>query len=278
MELWDEIPGAAVPLSSLAGRSRAKAGSRVLRVLAELRRHELIKQEMRHVRHDLNYGKANVTSFGVRASCFRLFVLNLLWTECWLTWTEFWRKCSWSKVGRKGIWHILTYFDMDLWPCCDLFGLPPPQVAGVAGVSRWSLTCIESTTRPGAPSRGWSRQWTKASGTSPKRWKRKKCWRTQWLDMLDVECAKICQNVPKCAKGTKQIQTTKHAKHAKVSFNILANILARILNLQINLRWSAIFLLLVRNSISCMWGSRWPAEKAIISYIKSVINNKPYII
>ena len=44
------------------------------------------------------------------------------------------------------------------------------------------------------------------------------------------------QNLPKCAKGTKQIQTTKHAKHAKVSFNILANILARILNLQINLR------------------------------------------
>lgn len=42
--------------------------------------------------------------------------------------------------------------------------------------------------------------------------------------------------VLKCAKGTKQIQTTKHAKHAKVSFNILANILARILNLQINLR------------------------------------------
>ena len=98
----------------------------------------------------------------------------------------------------------LTYFDMDLWPCCDLFGLPPPQVAGVAGVSRWSLTCIESTTRPGAPSRGWSRQWTKASGTSPKRWKRKKCWRTQWLDMLDVECAKICQNVPKEPNKSKQ--------------------------------------------------------------------------
>ena len=70
-----EIPGAAVPLSSLAGRSRAKAGSRALRVLAE-RSKELIEQDM--TIHDLNYGKANVTSFGLRASGFRRFFFSLL--------------------------------------------------------------------------------------------------------------------------------------------------------------------------------------------------------
>ena len=68
----DGIPGAAVPLSSLAGCSRAKAGSRALRVLAE-RSKELIKQEIGNARHILNYGKAGVTSFGVRAACFRRF-------------------------------------------------------------------------------------------------------------------------------------------------------------------------------------------------------------